>query len=85
MNKPAKMTFDKCPVCDQVFTKGGGSRDHVSWHFMDELRDYVNLLENQLECNECSYTTDKTDNLVKHVALGHNKLDKLLQAQMDRL
>ena len=29
-----------CPVCSQPFTKGA-SRDHVCWHFMDELRDYV--------------------------------------------
>ena len=29
-------------------------------------------------CNECTYTSDKLDNLVKHVALGHSKLDELL-------
>ena len=29
-------------------------------------------------CNECSYSSDKLDNLVKHVALGHSKLDELL-------
>ena len=77
-NKGTKMSFDKCPVCDVQCTKGGG-RDHVSWHFMDELRDYVNTFPDTLACIECPYTTDKTDNLVKHVALGHNKLDKLLQ------
>ncbi len=30
-------------------------------------------------CNECSYTSDKLDNLAKHVALGHSRLDTLLQ------
>ena len=79
MSKPAKISFDKCPVCDIQFTKGGQGRDHVLWHFMDELRDYVNTFPDKLMCTECTYTTDKTDNLVKHVALGHNKLDKLLQ------
>ena len=78
MNSVKKISFDKCPVCDVSCSKGGG-RDHVSWHFMDELRDYVNTFPDNLACIECPYTTDKTDNLVKHVALGHNKLDKLLQ------
>jgi hypothetical protein len=30
-------------------------------------------------CNECSYSSDKLDNLAKHFALGHSRLDALLQ------
>ena len=29
-------------------------------------------------CNQCDYKSDKVDNLVKHLALGHSKLDELL-------
>ena len=67
-----------CPVCAQPFTKGA-SRDHVCWHFMDELRDYVLSFPDTQSCNECTYKSDKLDNLAKHVALGHSKLDTLLQ------
>ena len=56
-------------VCDAEFTKGQ-NRDHVCWHFMDELRDLVLSFPDTKMCNECSYTSDKLDNLVKHVALG---------------
>ena len=62
----------------QPFTKGA-SRDHVCWHFMDELRDYVLSFPDTQSCNECTYKSDKLDNLAKHVALGHSKLDTLLK------
>ena len=68
--KPQKVNIgNQCPVCDAEFTKGQ-NRDHVCWHFMDELRDLVLSFPDTKMCNECSYTSDKLDNLVKHVALG---------------
>ena len=62
-------------VCDAEFTKGQ-NRDHVCWHFMDELRDLVLSFPDTKMCNECSYTSDKLDNLVKHVALGKKNASK---------
>lgn len=77
--KPQKVHVgSQCPVCDAQFTKGQ-NRDHVCWHYIDELRDYVMSFPDTNACNECAYTSDKLDNLVKHVALGHSKLDALLQ------
>ena len=70
-NKPKKIHIGpNCPVCDMKFTKSQ-NRDHVSWHFIDELRDYVHSTGRERECQLCSYTTEKMDNLVKHYALGH--------------
>ena len=60
------------------FAKSGQNRDHVCWHFIDELRDYVLSFPDTTLCTECTYSSDKLDNLVKHVALGHSKLDELL-------
>lgn len=67
----------KCPICDQVFTKSQ-NRDHVVWHFVEEIRDYVQSFPNPQACYHCEYTNEKLENLVKHVALGHSKLDELL-------
>lgn len=79
LSKPQKVNIgSSCPVCDTQFTKGQ-NRDHVCWHFMDELREIVMGFPDREACNECSYRSDKLDNLVKHVALGHSKLDELLQ------
>ena len=36
-------------------------------------------VEGVYSCNECSYSSNKLDNLSKHVALGHSRLDILLQ------
>ena len=48
------------------------------WHFMEELRAIVNSFDDPQVCNQCDYQTDKMDNLVKHLALGHSKLDEFL-------
>ena len=78
MSKPKKVNLGpECPICGLKFQKAQ-NRDHVSWHFRDELREVVYSFEDQTACNLCSYTTDKVDNLVKHLALGHGKLDELL-------
>ena len=46
---------------------------------MEELRAIVNNeFEDPQVCNQCDYQTDKMDNLVKHLALGHSKLDEFL-------
>ncbi len=79
LNKPKKMVLGpQCPICDMHFTKNQ-NRDHVAWHFMDELRELVLAFDDPRRCNQCSYTSDKVDNLVKHIALGHSKLDELMQ------
>ncbi len=52
------------------------SRDHVSWHFMDELR---NLITDPSQCPECSYTGDKLEAVSRHLALYHCKLDEFLK------
>ena len=67
-----------CIICDTQFTKSGQNRDHVCWHFMDELRDIVMTFQDKEQCPECPYTSDKMDNMVKHIALGHSKIDELL-------
>ena len=68
----------RCPICDLVFTKSQ-NRDHVAWHFIDELREFVQSFDDPTKCWRCDYQSEKMDNLVKHVALGHSKLDELLQ------
>lgn len=79
INKPQRVNVGaQCPICDVNFSKGQ-NRDHVSWHFIEELRDYVLSFANPLACNECTYASDKLDNLARHVALGHARLDVLLQ------
>ena len=41
VSKPQKINIgNSCPICDVEFAKGQ-NRDHVCWHFMDELRDMV--------------------------------------------
>merc|ERR1712062_408670 len=78
LSKPKKLNIGpECPVCGIKFTKNQ-NRDHVSWHFMTELREYVQTFEDTQQCNQCDYRSDKVDNLVKHLALGHSKLDELL-------
>jgi len=52
------------------------SRDHVSWHFMDELR---NLITDPSQCPECPYTGDKLEAVARHLALYHCKLDEFLK------
>ena len=79
-NKPVKTQLGlTCIICDTQFSKSGQNRDHVCWHFMDELRDIVLTFHDKEQCPECPYTSDKMDNMVKHIALGHSKIDELLQ------
>jgi len=77
--KPKKLVIGpECPICGVQFTKSQ-NRDHVASHFMEDLRSIiVNEFEDPQACNQCEYSTDKMDNLVKHLALGHSKLDEFL-------
>ena len=78
---------EKCPICglqfkvykitNLQFTKSQ-NWDHVSWHFMDELREYVQTFSDPQQCNQCEYRSDKIDNLANHLAFEHSKLDELL-------
>lgn len=75
MAKPKKVIIGpKCPICDIK----DPAREHVSRHFMNELMEHVQGLENQLQCPECSYRGEKAQNVARHIALVHSKLDALL-------
>ena len=77
--KPKKLSIGpNCPVCDQRFSKAQ-NRDHVSWHFIEELRAIVQEFEDPTQCPQCPYSADTNEKMVKHVALGHSMLDALLQ------
>ena len=59
LNKPKKLILGpKCPICDVTFTKNQ-NRDHVAWHFMEELREMVLALQDPRSCPQCTYTSDK--------------------------
>ena len=66
-----------CPICDQPMHKSHG-RDHVSWHFVEELRE---MIQDPTKCPEpgCSYVGDKLEAVTRHLALFHCKLDEFLQ------
>ena len=64
-----------CPICDQNINKSHG-RDHVSWHFLNELKE---MIIDPNKCPECSYTGDKLEAVTRHLALFHCKLDEFLQ------
>ena len=69
---------DSCPICSQGLHKQH-SRDHVAWHFMDELRELVDPMD-PLDCPDpgCAYRGDKIDSVCRHLALFHSKLDEFL-------
>lgn len=46
---------------------------------MDDLRDMVSSFPDPTNCAFCQYTNPKLEKMAKHVALGHSKLDELLQ------
>ena len=54
------------------------AREHVSRHFMKELMEIVANLDDQIQCPDCSYRGEKPQNLARHIALVHSKLDELL-------
>ena len=43
----------RCPVCDTVFANGD-NRDHVAWHFLEELREFVASFDDPQSCYELS-------------------------------
>jgi len=48
-------------------------------HYLDELMELVNALPHRHSCNMCEYKHQKSENMAKHLALYHCKLDELLQ------
>ena len=46
---------------------------------MDDLREIVSNFPDPTNCAFCEYTNPKLEKMAKHVALGHSKLDELLQ------
>ena len=47
-------------------------------HYLDELTAIVNALPCRSSCNLCDYKHPKMENMCKHLALFHCKLDELL-------
>ncbi len=70
---------NNCPVCDQVLHRQH-ARDHVAWHFMDELKAMI-VEPGCCPDPGCEYTGDKTENVARHLALYHSKLDDFLADQ----
>ena len=87
-SKVKKMRIgSECPICSFKFAQDNASnRQHVAWHFMEELRSYVEFIGAEKNCSMCSFVpapvkahNSSKHNLVMHYALGHSKLDDLLQ------
>jgi len=75
LNKPKKVSIGpQCIICGLK----DPAREHVSRHFMPELMEVVATLPDQLSCPDCSYRGEKPQNLARHIALVHSKLDELL-------
>ena len=64
-----------CPICDQTLHKSH-SRDHVAWHFMEELREEI---PDPPHCPLCTYKGEKLEAISRHLALYHCKLDEFLE------
>ena len=64
-------------ICDLKFAKTP-NRDHVAWHYMDELKGIVNEFADPTQCPQCPYSSDSLEKMQKHIALGHSMLDALL-------
>ena len=72
--KSGKFQGTSCPICEQMLNKAH-SRDHIVWHFMEQLRSFI--IEDT-KCPECNYTGEKSENVARHLALFHGKLDQFL-------
>ena len=64
----------KCPICGIK----DPTREHVSRHFHLELMECIADLDDPLQCSECNYKGEKSQNVARHMALVHSKLDVLL-------
>ncbi len=63
-----------CPICGLK----DPTREHVARHFMSELIEFLAGLDDQLQCPECNYRGEKAQNVARHLALVHSKLDGML-------
>ena len=45
---------------------------------MPELREIVHTFKDPTRCDLCNYENPNSDKVVKHIALGHSKLDEML-------
>ena len=78
--KPKRMSFGpKCPICGVPIKASKQEREHVARHFMAELLEMVNELPKKSKCNQCDYSNSNNEYMAKHLALGHCKLDELMQ------
>ena len=53
-------------------------KSFLLYFFSEKYNFFCIYLGSEKACQQCYYTTEKMDNLVKHYALGHSKLDELL-------
>jgi len=49
---------------------------------MPELREIVAAFRDPRVCDLCGYQNLRQDKMAKHLALGHSKLDELLQDEV---
>ncbi len=77
--KRAALSSGVCPICAQTLHKQH-ARDHVAWHFMEELRAEIGGPD-VTSCPEpgCSYCGDKSEAVARHLALFHCRLDRYLE------
>ena len=54
------------------------AREHVSRHFNNELMLLIQDLDDPLQCPECNYRGEKSQNVARHLGLVHSRLDALL-------
>lgn len=77
MSQPKKVSMGQnCPLCLLPVP----SREHVLKHFMDDLLELVaKNSPSPLKCHECNFTSDRPENVAKHVGLMHSRMDEMLQ------
>jgi hypothetical protein len=59
---------DECPICNLALTRQY-KRDHVIWHFMDDLKQIVlTTIPHDgvaYKCMDCDYFIDKIENMAR--------------------
>ena len=72
LSKPKKVSIgNKCPICSIK----DPAREHVSRHFNNELMLLIQDLDDPLQCPECNYRGEKSQNVARHLGLVHSRLD----------
>ena len=63
---------NKCPICNLALTRQY-KRDHVIWHFMDDLKQIVTTTIPHdgvaYKCMDCDYFIDKIENMARYTLM----------------